>query len=237
MTYAYPNDGPLIDSAKRLAEDLRAAELPADAPLILITHSMGGLVARRMLEDPDLDDSRVRKLIMIAPPNHGSNLAYLPAGLDWHEHLHERPVESLPEFVFRSSNDGLNEAQNDLRPISRFLLDLNARKRNPRVRYSILLGTRSPVTQDQLDSVSRKLEKLTDKSETAQLFAPRLRKIFDHPLELTPGKGDGAIAIESGRLDGVEDLLLLPMEHWTVTNHLSDEDGKRLVLEVLDRVK
>ena len=236
-TYAYPNDGPLVDSSQRLAGDLRAAKLPAETPLILITHSMGGLVARRMLEYPDLDDSRVRQLIMICPPTMGSNLAYLPASLDWHEHWHERPVDSLPEFVFRTSADGFNEARSDLRPDSRFLLDLNARERNPRVRYSILLGTRSPATKAQLDAVSRKLEELEDKSQTAQLFAPRLHKIFDHPLELTPGEGDGAVAVERGRLAGVEDVVLLPMDHWTVTKHLADEDGKQLVQEVLQRIR
>ena len=237
VTYAYPNDGPLAESSQRLAADLKAAKLPAETPLIFITHSMGGLVARRMLEDSDLDDSRVRQLIMICPPNLGSNLAYLPASLDWHEHWHERPVDSLPEFVFRTSSDGLNEARSDLRPESRFLLDLNSRERNPRVQYSILLGTCSPATKAQLDFVSRKLDNLEDKSQTAQLFAPRLRKIFDHPLELTPGEGDGAVAVERGRLAGVEDVVLLPMEHWTVTKHLTDDDGKKLVREVLQRLK
>ncbi len=237
VTYAYPNDGPLVDSAQRLAGDLRSAKLPADTSLILITHSMGGLVARRMLEDPDLDDSRVGQLIMICPPNWGSNLAYLPASLDWHEHLHDRPVDSLPEFVFRSSTDGLNEAQSDLRPDSRFLLDLNDRERNPRVRYSILLGTRSPATKAQLDAVSRKLDQLEDQSQTAQLFAPRLHKLFDHPLELIPGEGDGAVAVERGRLAGVDDVVLLPIDHWTATKHLNDDDGKQLVHEVFQRIK
>lgn len=237
VTYAYPNDGPLVDSSKRLASDLRAALLPADTPLILITHSMGGLVARRMLEDPELDDSRIRQLMMICPPNAGSNLAYLPASLDWHEHLHDRPVDSLPEYVFRSSQDGLNEAQSDLRPDSRFLIDLNARERNPRVRYSILLGTQSPATKAQLDAASRTLDRLTDKSRTARLFAPRLRKVFDHPLELTPGEGDGAVAVQRGRLAGVEDVALLQMTHWTATKHLDDEDGQQLVPQVLQRLK
>ena len=236
VTYAYPNDGPLIDSARRLASDLKAVELPADSTLILVTHSMGGLVARRMIEDPDLDDSRVRQLLMIVPPNSGSNLAYLPASLDWHEHLHDRSIDGLPEFIFRSTSDGHNEAQADLRPHSRFLLDLNTRERNPRVRYSILLGTRSPATQAQLDAVSRKLDRLTDKSDTVQLFAPRLRKIFDHPLELTPGEGDGAVAVERGRLAGVEDVVLLPMDHWTATHGLGAPDGQELLHEVLNRL-
>lgn len=237
VTYAYPNDGPILDSAQRLARDLRSLEMPAESEFILVTHSMGGLVARRVVEDPDLDEPRIHRLIMIAPPSAGSNLAYLPASLDWHEHLKKRPVDSLPEFVFRSSSDGLNEAQHDLHPNSRFLLELNERPRNPRVQYSILLGTRSPATQAQLDAVSRQLDRLTEKSDTVQLFSPRLKKIFDHPLELTPGQGDGAVAIDRGRLAGVADVTLLPMDHWTATEDFSGDDGIQLAREVLNRLQ
>ncbi len=237
VTFAYPNDGAIADAARQLAVELREATVLRDSPLILVTHSMGGLVARRLIEDPDLDDRRVRQLLMIAPPNGGSNLAYLPFTTDWYEHLKERPVDGLPDFVFRSSMDGLNEAQHDLRPDSRFLLDLNARPRNPRVRYSILLGTKSPATPEQLDSVSRKLESLTNKSDTVQLFAPRLRKIFDHPLELTPGSGDGAVAVERGQLVGVDDVVTLPTDHWTATKTLDTEEGRQLVQEVLQRLR
>ena len=57
VTYAYPNDGPTDAAREASASDLRAAALPTELQLILVTHSMGGLVARRMLEDPELDDA------------------------------------------------------------------------------------------------------------------------------------------------------------------------------------
>ena len=88
-----------------------------------------------------------------------------------------------------------------------------------------------------LDAVSRKLNQFTDKSDTAQLFAPRLHKIFDHPLELTPDQGDGAVAVERGRLAGVEDVIALPIDHWTATEELTGPDGQRLMREVLDRLR
>ncbi len=236
-TYAYPNDGPIAESAQRLSRDLRALRLDEGASIALVSHSMGGLVARRIIEDAALDDPRVDRLVMIAPPNQGSNMAYLPGSLDWHEHLWRRPVDQLPKFVFRSTVDGLNEAQDDLQPESRFLLDLNARSRNLRVQYSILLGTNSPSSPQQLAQANQQLNNATTKSATARLFAPRLKKIFDHPLELTAGQGDGAVAVERGQLAGVKDVQLLPMDHWTVTHQIHTEAGQALVQEISRRLK
>lgn len=236
-TFAYPNDGPVTDSTQLLVRELKALKLPDGVPITLFTHSMGGIVARSVIEDPQNYDSRIDQLVMICPPNHGSNLAYLPPGLDLHEHLHDRPVSELPELLFRSTVDGFNEAQHDLRPDSRFLLQLNARPRNPSVRYSILLGNVSPASAAQLDAVGQKLDEWSQRSDTFRFFAPKLRKCLDHPLELTPGAGDGAVAVERGRLAGVSDIIELPIDHWTATDHLDTEVGRKLIREVLDRVK
>src|SRR5262245_25181459 len=72
-TFAYPNDEPIDKSGRSLAQSLKthAARHPHQE-IILISSSMGGLVAREVVEDPQLDAQNVRQLIMIAPPNHGS---------------------------------------------------------------------------------------------------------------------------------------------------------------------
>lgn len=235
-TFAYANDGPLVDSAQLLGKTLKTLSLPEGVKITLVTHSMGALVARQVVEDPVSHDPRVDQLVMLCPPNHGSNLAYLPPGLDLHEHLHDRPISDLPELLFRSSVDGFNEAQHDLRPQSRFLLQLNSRPRNPAVKYSILLGNLSPASAAQLDLVSKKLDEWTRRSDTVRFFAPKLRKCLDHPLEMTPGAGDGAVALIRGRLDGVTDIVELPVDHWTVTDHLDSEAGRQLIREVISRI-
>lgn len=235
-TFAYPNDGPITDSTQRLALELKSLSLPENVAITLVTHSMGGIVARGVVEDPALCDPRIDRLVMICPPNHGSNLAYLPPGLDLHEHLHDRPVSELPELLFRSTVDGYNEAQHDLRPQSRYLLQLNSRPRNPAVRYSILQGTSSPVTTAQLDAVGKRIDEWSQRSDTFRFLAPRVRKCLDHPLELTPGAGDGAVAVVRGRLIGVSDIVELPIDHWTATDHLETEAGQQLIREVVTRV-
>ncbi len=77
----------LAESAERLAE-LIETKFSRSAPVHLVTHSMGGLVARRLITDhrdvwdqmSAVDDSegrgdRVGRLIQLGTPNHGSHLA------------------------------------------------------------------------------------------------------------------------------------------------------------------
>jgi triacylglycerol esterase/lipase EstA (alpha/beta hydrolase family) len=78
------NLGPPLASIDTLAEQLAAhvegacAETGADR-VILLGHSMGGLVARAYLQRSGAD-ARVAKLITLASPHHGSKLARLAIG-------------------------------------------------------------------------------------------------------------------------------------------------------------
>src|SRR5262249_9703018 len=71
-TFAYPNDEAIERAAAELAARLRAL---GSQPVALVGHSMGGLVARAVVEDPALDPGNVRTLICIGTPQKGSNLA------------------------------------------------------------------------------------------------------------------------------------------------------------------
>ena len=64
----------IAEAAAGLADRL-AAELPG-RPLAAVTHSLGGIVIRH-LGDPRLD---WRRIVMLAPPNHGSQVAAAFAG-------------------------------------------------------------------------------------------------------------------------------------------------------------
>lgn len=68
----------------QLAEQLKgvireAADLCGGEPIILIGHSMGGLLARAAIADPQTADL-VRATIILGAPNHGSKLAALAFG-------------------------------------------------------------------------------------------------------------------------------------------------------------
>ena len=74
--YQYPTHLDVKVSAAALATQLRAV-LPAHATgpdLVVIAHSLGGLVARHALQDDDIAP-RVRDVITLATPHHGTVLA------------------------------------------------------------------------------------------------------------------------------------------------------------------
>jgi len=57
------------------------AENPSDVPIDIVTHSMGGILTRYALakndKTPVLDISRIKRIVMLAPPHGGSKIARL----------------------------------------------------------------------------------------------------------------------------------------------------------------
>lgn len=234
-TFRYPNDGPIRESGELLAAELsRLRKAHPDAHVTLVAHSMGGLVARTALEDAELDPGNVGQLIMVATPNQGSHLAYLPGGFDLLEHVAKRNTD-VGRFK-ASWKDGLNEARSDLRPDSKFLRELNSRPRNPRVRYSILLGDSAALSKEAVDEVTRLLKTAQEKSKTLTFLSPRLDPILNDPREFTRGQGDGVVAVERGRLSGVEDTVVLSFRHNAITGKLDTEAERKLLHAIAERL-
>lgn len=217
-TFAYPNDYMIRYSAQLLASELRRfhQQYP-QRPVVLVCHSMGGLVARACVEDPLYDPGNVHRLIMIAPPTHGTVIAHFAVGTDVWEHWLARedgwPWQRLRDSIV----DGLGEAAIDLCPCSDFLRELNSRPRNPRVHYTVLLGSGAAFSESQVlwirQSVCHALAKVPGGAATAAELDAMLADID----ELVEGKGDGVVAIKRGRLDGVSDTLVMPFGHIAVT--------------------
>ena len=236
LMFRYPNDGPAQDSAKLLASELaRLRKAHPETKVTIVAHSLGGLVSRAAIEDPKLDPGNVRQLIMVATPNQGSHLAYLPGGFDVLEHLVKRdPAASR----FQASwQDGLNEARSDLRPDSKFLRELNARKRNSKVRYSLILGNDAALSESSVTELTSLLKRAQKKSKTLQLASPRLDPILTDPAEFTDGEGDGVVAVKRGRLAGVEDTIVLPFRHNAITGKLTSKVELKLLHAIEERLQ
>ncbi|MEX2316654.1 MAG: alpha/beta hydrolase [Pirellulales bacterium] len=237
-TFAYPNDYTLRASAELLSRMLRefAREYP-NRRVALVCHSTGSLVARACLEEPALDPGNVERLIMIAPPTHGSQLARFAVGTDLWEHWLSRKEGWPWTRVHDSIVDGLGEAADELCPESEFLGELNARPRNPGVHYSIILGTRSAVTDAELawirENVCEKLKRLPGIDGRAE----RLDALLTDIDELVDGKGDGVVAVKRGRLDGVDDTVVLPFCHMAIGGPPNDPELDAVYQAVLERLQ
>jgi pimeloyl-ACP methyl ester carboxylesterase len=235
--FRYPNDQPVADSAKLLAGELK--EFAEDHPgrgVSLVTSSMGGLVARAVIEDPDLDPGNVRQLIMIAPPNHGSALARFGFGLDLWEHVSGRLRKEETRLFYSLVEDGLSEAAADLRPDSPFLRQLNARERNPRVRYTILLGTGGPLRPMELAALRKSVAAAGQRTRWVRFFGARTEQWLEDLDEVVEGKGDGAVSIERGRLEGVKDTVLLKFRHAPELPARVSNDMDKLHQEIVKRI-
>ncbi|MFZ5863985.1 MAG: lipase family alpha/beta hydrolase [Nitrospirota bacterium] len=147
--------GMIEDYARALHDVVRA--LPSDQPLHFVGFSLGSLIIRYYLghyEVPSLG-----RVVMIGPPNHGSELADVVFPSAWFRALAGSDVTAQ----LRASNREFFDA-----------LDI------PSVPVGIIAGGRG-------DTVG-----------------------FSDAL---PGDDDGRVSVESARLDGAEDFIVLPHRH------------------------
>jgi pimeloyl-ACP methyl ester carboxylesterase len=236
-TFVYPNDQPIADSARVLAGELAGlARRQPDRRIDLVTFSMGGLVARAAIENPQLDPGNVERLVMIAPPNRGSVCARFARGFDLYEHIARSRGLAPRGMLSASMLDGLGEARQDLCPDSHFLRQLNARERNDDVRYSILLGEGGELTKDQVDRLIATIDKLEQKSTLAQVFGPRLDRLREEFGELSQ-KSDGFVSVERGRLDGVDDVETFRFIHTDRFDELENDSIRTLHQAIARRLK
>lgn len=238
-SFAYPNDQSLEESARFLSCELkRLREAVPERSLVLVTHSMGGLVARACIEDPDLNPGGVRRLIMVAPPNHGSHLARFAVSPDLWEHWLGRTKGGPWRRSVDAMVDGLGEAASDLVPGSLFLTELNRRERAEGVEYTILLGTAGGGVRPWHLSLARAANRqLARRKSSAAPWCDLADEWLGELDEIVRGRGDGAVSVERGRLEGVPDTHLFDFQHVRVNNPDSDEIPtgiQRLIAERLE---
>ncbi|HYE18297.1 MAG TPA: alpha/beta fold hydrolase [Tepidisphaeraceae bacterium] len=209
--FSYPNDGAVAASAAMLADDLTALRKSHPGLRVnVIGHSMGSLVARAYIEG-DRYAGEIDRFVAIAPPNAGSCWVRGRFALEWHEHykLWRDNKNWSPVWMF---TDGTGQAADDVKPGSKFLTDLNARPRRDGVRYTIVLGTQhacSRMTANATASIGACLSESVWGVRNARSGLAKVETHYRHKS----GDGDGVVTLESGRLAGVTDVVLVPADH------------------------
>jgi pimeloyl-ACP methyl ester carboxylesterase len=219
--FTYPNDQAIRESASFFAREFRTLRERGAGEVVLVVHSMGGLVSREMLTSPALgyreqvergELPQVRHLIMVATPNHGSSLAHCRILAEMREQW-TRFVSGRGHLLGMLA-DGAGEAQADLLPGSPFLKELNARPDPPGVGMTVIAGVVSPLSLAFVEeSVS------AWKKETPQATHALLDELGDGLKAVVAGVGDGAVALASTRLEGVDDHVTVEADHLSIVHN------------------
>ena len=209
LIFDFPNDGPVARSGEHLRDALdRFAKQFPDVRLVIVAHSMGGLVARYALEMPGARPASVSDLFLLGTPNRGSRLASTQPYLELVADVLLRLPH--PEDIMA---DGLGEAATDLQPGSRFLTTLNAASRARRVRYFVGMGRRSFVSDAMRSGLEREWERHCDARHVADEVRRAVLDVLQAE-ELRDGQGDGAVTLDSARLPGADRERIFDLNHW-----------------------
>jgi pimeloyl-ACP methyl ester carboxylesterase len=209
VEFRYPNDQGIDASADALARHWTT--LDADRPVFLVGHSMGGLVIRDFVsrhrhpptESGAIGGPAVGGVVLVGTPNHGSEWARLRAGLELREFAADLPAGRFS--LFAALRDGTGAAKIDLRPESRYLRDLNARRWPESVPIRIIGGRiagPTPMMEARLGAVSQDLD--------LPELADAIEQLWQEGGEAV---GDGAVPISSLPLPEAPPPLILPASH------------------------
>ncbi len=207
--FRYPNDQALDHSADLLARYWGG--LDPDRPVVLVGHSMGGLVIRDFVSrwlypggmQGPLGGPPVAGVIQVGTPNQGSEWARFRVWLEIREMLADIPEGRFS--LFAGLRDGTGAAKIDLRPGSAYLEALDSRIWPGEVPLRIIGGVLAEPTEAMAESIQSLPGELGSEEHAAQ--------IQQWWAEAAEGLGDGVVPVESLGLSWAPPPLILEASH------------------------
>ncbi len=236
--FRYPFNQPIADSAAFLSSELkRVGREQPHRRITLLAFSMGGLVCREALENAKLDPGNVDQLLMVATPSHGTSCARLGHGLEVVKQLVVRSdrYATCADGCYACLQDGMGEALGDMAPESEFLKRLNARPRNPRVNYSIFLGLGGKFSDTQMQVVHLAAH-AAKQVRLVKFVATKVEAVVTETNDSLP-QSDGIVNVESGRLDGVTDVVLANFDHCSIIDRVEDPATQAVYAGIAKRLQ
>jgi pimeloyl-ACP methyl ester carboxylesterase len=224
---SYPNDQPVRDSAAFFYRQLKDfASLEGTDPVAVVCHSMGGLVTREMLTDPEIGYGAAKEakqvpplshFIMVGTPNHGSVFSRLRFMAEIRDQLVSGGTKGY--HWLRSIFDGVGEAGIDIYPDSDFLRELNSRPLPDAGRMLVIAGIMSPVDKIEVEGFLRDLRaSIPDRVQPPQGLESILNNMIDEI-------GDGLVSVESAKLPGIP-LVQVQGTHLTIIRNIGANSSR-----------
>ena len=224
-------------------------ELPLREPVVFLAHSRGGLVARKYLQERLSGWQRIKALILLGTPHHGSQIAAwaISLGKGGLASFTTKIVLSVLKFIPFPRPDGLsslsfrslqsylrNPAFAELSPNSLLIREMNrleSVEKENQIPYFNFIGLQTTYLR-----IYRQIN-----------FGPRpmvpvfslldgLEKIFPHsllPPELRQGRGDGQVSGKSAHLPWASYNQTFPLNHAQLLVAPSVQNRVRQILEEL----
>lgn len=261
VQFEYSGQAPLAASADALGEALLALRAHGVEEVDFVAHAAGGLVVRDVLTRAEwyAGDGeggsalpRVRRAILVAPPNHGAAFARRAAMREAESALgpaaaraanppvaagRQRPAgpeaRVLRDEVRLEIQRAMGGAMHDLRPGSAYLSDLNARPLPEDVQMTIIAGRllnrdaglSAPAAELAAEMAAEAA------SDAAQGEARRARA-----AAMETWLGDGLISLESAILPGVRDVVVLPGNHRSLLVKRRGDHAPPAIPVIVDRL-
>jgi acetyl esterase/lipase len=208
----------------QFANDTAAMNSASPPPIVLIGHSRGGLLIHQLLRDPTMANlvSRIRWVITVHTPHHGSEVAETPqilaqetaglfAALDLPADV-VRALEGLAQQTLSPLNQLIYQNEKELAPNSQLIQGLLTNDTPvPGVKYYTFGGT-SPMavrlytwlfTPGSALPQAKDLEVYFNwQANPAEVgpVSPLLNRVPPAMPEITPGQGDILVSDQSARL-------------------------------------
>lgn len=228
LRFDYRNDQAIARSTDELGEAMDRLRDAGVDELDLVCHSMGGLIARDWLTREHADRARkprVRTLITLGTPHHGSPWARLRAVAEIREQVQRwaQSDDMDPSRLLGFLDDGSGGAGVDLLPGSSYLQDLNARPMPEGVRVICVVGrTDEPATLPATLGAASARAALHDLLGEAQA-----RTVLDELDRLGRELGDGVVPVSSAVLDRADEIVYVHANHRSMIRTIELEQAVR----------
>lgn len=218
---SYEPQRPIAILAREVSKEVAAhlASSPRKHEVVVVGHSMGGLIGREWTNNATLENEAITGLITIGTPHQGSAWATLPPLMN---------LFAKGEFGVGDVNDVILHTPSspelrDIAPGSVFLEELNARENRPNVRYTSVIGVKSPMDATTVAKIQQTFRQMESRDGLVRLIRPRIKPLLSGFDELVDGRGDGIVAAENAAMGATSDLVRVELSHFDLIRPLSGQ--------------